>query len=110
MNQDKKDRIKTIIDNMSDEVGIFGDYNELAQAFFDGLRQQHRTHQQDIVRVFLGVIERVAKGTESGYGTDGRNESSQKICKQMIDAFQKEVNPTGENKEIYMPSKWLGTV
>ena len=56
-------------------------YGHDTDAFIQAFSRQHRTLQQSMMRVMFKTIEHVASDE---YLTDGRNESSQKVAKQIV--------------------------
>lgn len=56
--------------------------------FNNALGRQHRTLQQSMFRVMLGVIEHMAS---NDFHTDGRNEGSKKVAKQLIAGFKLQI-------------------
>ena len=82
--------------------------SELAQC----LSNEHRTLQQQTMKVFLEFIE---FATTDEFRTDGRNEASKEIAKKLVKGFIKVIAeernlPEEEiikNWDVYRPSKWL---
>ena len=94
---DKQKEIKELVGKITDHVNSFTrdpeDFNIL-------MSLEHRTLQQSFTRLCLEWLEHVAA---EGYRTDGRNEGSHKVSKEMIEAFQKG-RPEFPNT---LPSQWL---
>lgn len=80
-------------------------FNPKSDEFIQALFREHRTLQQSTIRLFLEVIEAAAK---EEYRTDGRNEASHQIAKDIVEGFRlaKEKN---ENLKFdgMLPSKFL---
>jgi hypothetical protein len=74
---------------LAEQLGDFvNNYNHDAEAFIDGFCRQHRTLQQSSFRLILQLIEKVAS---DDYATDGRNEGSKKVAKQLLNGFKLEL-------------------
>lgn len=72
--------IQTFVDKLSDEVNNYSsDDDTMAKEFAEALTHNHRTLQQNMVKVlFNGLI----KYGETA-GEDGRNSQAIKACKEM---------------------------
>lgn len=76
------------------------------------LSSEHRTLQQQTMKVFLEFVE---FATTDDFRTDGRNEASKEVAKKLIRGFVKIISeerniPESEvikNWDVYRPSKWL---
>lgn len=76
-----------------------------SDAFIKALFNQHRTLQQSTIRLFLEVIEAAAK---EEYRTDGRNESSHEIAKDIVEGFRMKKEQKENLKfDGMLPSKFL---
>lgn len=73
--------------------------------FIDGFCRQHRTLQQSSFRLILELIEHMAS---DDYKTDGRNEESKKIAKQLLAGFKTQNSIAASySDEFSLPSKFL---
>lgn len=94
-----------LADTITDFVNSFGSDNK---AFIEAFKKQHRTLQQSTIRLFLETVEAVA---DQSYRTDGRNEASHEVCKQVVEGFK---NIRREKDGQYFmntgPSKYLGYI
>ncbi len=89
--------------------------NSGREKFIEEMANDHRTLQQSFTRLCLQWLEHIASDS---YRTDGRNEQSQKIARNIMEGFTlikaRELNESGEtirkNWSVYKPSKWLGTI
>lgn len=68
------------LDALSDACNDFS-FNE--EKFAKGISLQHRTLQQKLCHMAVAIIKEM--GSE-GYRYDGRNESSVKFCKQLVES------------------------
>ena len=97
---DKQKEIKELVGKITDHVNSFTrdpeDFNIL-------MSMKHRTLQQSFTRMCLQWLEHVAS---DNYRTDGRNEYSHKVAKEMIEVFQKN-RPDFPNT---LPSQWLSFI
>lgn len=59
----------------------------LRDQFIQLMSTEHRTLQQSFTRLALEWIEYVASDK---YRTDGRNEGSHRVCKELLEAFRKQ--------------------
>jgi hypothetical protein len=95
-------------------------YGHDTDAFIQAFSRQHRTLQQSMMRVMFKTIEHVASDE---YRTDGRNESSQKVAKQIVKGFKTQVFEDEKtnflteerakdyaNSEYCIPSQYLGNI
>lgn len=73
---------KELVIALSDYVNTFGDKSK---EFSNAMSCEHRTLQQSFTKLCLSWIEHVAKDE---YRTDGRNEQSQKIARELLDGFR----------------------
>lgn len=95
--QAKLEKAKALTKEITDFVNTFGDKSK---EFNEAMSREHRTLQQSFTRLALKWLEHVASDE---YRTDGRNESSQKVVREMLDAFKKiqeEKGFTGETLEL----------
>lgn len=80
MSDTLKERAKNSIKTISELVNNFH-YGDQVEEFFKALTCQHRTLQQNVIRLFLKVIKK--------YGDlerfDPRNEASVKACKELAE-------------------------
>lgn len=74
-----------LANEMSNFVNTYGFDKE---AFINGFCKQHRTLQQSMMGLMLATIEHIASDE---YRTDGRNEQSQKVAKQLLSGYKEEV-------------------
>lgn len=93
-------------------------YRKSTQGFIDAFKREHRTLQQSMFGMFLALIEDMAT---DNYHTDGRNEDSQKMARQLIEGFKEAKKKeylaqgvTEERAEVYVttnggdkPSRYL---
>lgn len=61
-------------------------YSMKPSEFIEAMNQEHRTLQQSFTRLMFHWLEHCADET---YRHDLRNEASHKICKEMLESFQK---------------------
>ena len=66
-------------------LGNYVNYRKNTQAFIDAFKREHRTLQQSAFRMLLELVEDMAT---DNYHTDGRNEDSKKMAKQLIEGFK----------------------
>lgn len=97
---------KEVAEVMSDYVNSM---SHDPKEFVDAFNNQHRTLQQSFTKLCMAWLENCAS---DDYRTDGRNEASHKISKEMIEAFQKfkETERTGfagSGMGQFKPSQWL---
>lgn len=74
--------------------------------FIKEFRKVHNTNQQGIFKLMLKVMEYIASDE---FRTDGRNEQSKIIAKQLLAGFQKE-NETAamyDDPKLKLPSNYL---
>jgi hypothetical protein len=99
---------KELVQEFSDYVNTFGDKS---QEFCQAMSVEHRTLQQSFTKLCLKWLEHVASDE---YRTDGRNEQSQKIAKELLDGFkEKQIKEgyTGETlKLMSKPSGYLSCI
>lgn len=89
---------KTIVNDLSDYVNT---YSDKSKEFNEMMGREHRTLQQSFTRLCLAWLEYV--GSDQ-YRFDGRNESSHKTIKIMLEGYKK----NHPNPDYYLdPSKSL---
>ena len=83
-------------------------FTDKGEEFCEAMSRQHRTLQQSFTKLCLQWLEHCASPE---YRTDGRNEQSQKIARELLEGFkQKQVNEgfTGSTLELMSKaSGWL---
>jgi hypothetical protein len=80
---------KEVVRTMSDFVNSFSvNHHE----FCEEMSKEHRTLQQSFTRLCLKWIEHVAS---EEYRTDGRNEASQKISRELLELFREKKSKEG---------------
>ena len=71
---------------------VFGDslnnYNFDVDEFVQELSKEHRTIQQSVFGAIMAVVSNVAS---PDYRTDGRNEQSHKVAKQLLKGYEEEL-------------------
>ena len=82
---DQERKAKELAEQLTNFVNNFNCDHD---AFINAFCNQHRTLQQSSFRLILMLIEKM--GSDE-YRTDGRNEGSKKVAKQLIEGFKKEV-------------------
>ena len=96
---------KEIVNEITDYVNSFSNKE---QEFCKAMSVEHRTLQQSFTKLCLSWLEHCASDE---YRTDGRNEQSQKIAKELLDGFkEKQIKEgyTGETlKLMSKPSGYL---
>lgn len=99
---------KEMVQDLTDYLDSF---NNKGKEFCDEMSREHRTLQQSFTRLCLTWLEHTASPE---YHTDGRNEQSQKISRELLESFtQKQIKEgfTGETlKLMSKPSGWLSTI
>lgn len=88
MNQhqiEQERKAKELANQLTDFVNNFNCDHD---AFINAFCNQHRTLQQSSFRLMLKLIEKMATDE---YRTDGRNEGSKKVAKQLIEGFKTQV-------------------
>lgn len=60
-------------------------YRKSSSAFSKAFMREHRTLQQSMFKMFLELTEQIAS---DDYRTDGRNEDSKTVAKQLIEGFK----------------------
>lgn len=93
------------------EIGRYcNSYNVPMDKFNAQMSREHRTLQQTFTKLCLTWIEHVASDQ---YRTDGRNEQSKQVCKELVNAFSDMIiENEGLNVSAYAlkPSKHLGLI
>jgi len=93
---------KILADQMTNFVNSFGNKNK---EFIEAMCNEHRTLQQSFTRLCLQWIEHCATDE---YRTDGRNEATHKVSKQLVERYQ-ELGEFDFSKD-FKPSEWLPMV
>lgn len=93
--------MKNEAEELAEQVARFvNGYRSKGEEFCKEMTFQHRTLQQSFTRLCLQWLETCAG---EDYLTDGRNQPSKEIAKELIETFQ-------EKKCNILPSKWLPMV
>lgn len=99
---------KELVQEITDYVNTF---NNKSEEFCEAMSVEHRTLQQSFTRLCLKWLEHCASDE---YRTDGRNEQSKKIAKELLDGFkEKQIKEgyTGETlKLMSKPSGYLSHI
>ncbi len=99
---------KQLVEEFGNFVNTFGDKSE---EFNAAMSCQHRTLQQSFTKLCLKWLEHCASDE---YRTDGRNEQSQKIARELLEGFkEKQIKEgyTGETlKLMSKPSGYLSCI
>ena len=99
---------KELVQEVTDYVNTF---NDKGQEFCEAMSCEHRTLQQSFTKLCLQWLEHCASVE---YRTDGRNEQSQKIARELLEGFkQKQANDGFTNETLKMmckPSGHLGCI
>ncbi len=99
---------KEVVQTMSNFVNS---YSRTHEEFCNEMSREHRTLQQSFTRLCLEWIEHVANDE---YRTDGRNEGSKAVAKELLDGFRdKKIleGYTGNTLELMSkPSKYVGMI
>ena len=99
---------KELVQEISNYVNTF---NDKSQEFCQAMSCEHRTLQQSFTKLCLQWLEHCASVE---YRTDGRNEQSQKIARELLEGFkQKQANDGFTNETLKMmckPSGHLGCI
>jgi Mn-dependent DtxR family transcriptional regulator len=99
---------KELVQEVSNYVNSFTNKGE---EFCNEMSREHRTLQQSFTKLCLSWLEHCASDE---YRTDGRNEQSQKIARELLDSFRdKQIKEgfTGETlKMMSKPSGYLGCI
>lgn len=74
---------KELADAFSDSVNKYGFDDKV---FAEQFKRQHRTLQQSMMRAMLTCIK--AAADEENYHYDGRNESTHKVCKEIVQLWK----------------------
>jgi len=77
-------------------------YSENALYFCEAMSREHRTLQQNFMRLIMGYLEYVKS---DAYRTDGRNEASKKLATAILDALD-----YNEDYHGFSPSECLPTI
>ena len=99
---------KELVQDVTSYVNTF---NNKGEEFSQAMSCEHRTLQQSFTKLCLSWLEHCASDE---YRTDGRNEQSQKIARELLDGFRdKQIKEgfTGETlKMMSKPSGHLGCI
>jgi hypothetical protein len=99
---------KELVQEITDYVNTF---NDKSKEFCEAMSCEHRTLQQSFTKLCLQWIEHCASVE---YRTDGRNEQSQKIARELLEGFkQKQAKDGFTNETLKMmckPSGHLGCI
>jgi len=99
---------KEVVQTMSNFVNSFSVTHE---EFCNEMSREHRTLQQSFTRLCLQWIEHVAS---EEYRTDGRNEGSKAVAKELLKGFKDQrvlEGYTGKSLEtMSKPSKYVGMI
>ncbi len=90
----EKTKEEKIVQQVTDYVNTFSLHPE---KFIAAMEREHRTLQQSFTKLCMQWIEHVAN---EEYRTDGRNEASHDICKELLERFT-------ENNHLVDPSRFL---
>ena len=109
------EKTKKLVKQFSDYVNTFNDkgkeFCEAMESMCKEMSNEHRTLQQSFTKLCLQWLEHCASDE---YRTDGRNEQSQKIAREVLEGFkQKQIQEgfTGETlKMMSKPSGYLGCI
>ncbi len=94
---------KELVQEITDYLNTF---NSKEKEFCEAMSCEHRTLQQNFTRLCLQWIEHCAS---VDYRTDGRNEQSQKIARELLEGFkQKQANDGFTNETLKMMCKPSG--
>ena len=112
------ERAKKLAGQITDYVNVFDRDRE--KEFAKALFREHRTLQQNSIRMMLETIELAAT---DDFRTDDRNKASQKTAERLMRGFVKvlaeDLKAEGQNVterdiisnwDIYKPSKWLNFI
>jgi len=88
-----KEMAKELVEKITDFVNS---YSLKSEQFNEAMSREHRTLQQSFTRLCLKWLEHVASDE---YRTDGRNEASHELCKDLIGAYI--------TAHTYLPSQGL---
>lgn len=99
---------KELVQEITDYLNTF---NSKEKEFCEAMSCEHRTLQQSFTKLCLNWIEHCASDE---YRTDGRNEQSQKIARELLEGFKdKQIKEgfTGETlKLMSKPSGYLSCI
>jgi len=70
--------------NIVDGLGSYVNKRKPNKVFVEAFKREHNTLQQGIFRMFLEMVEMMASDE---FHTDGRNEASKNISKQLLEGF-----------------------
>ena len=87
---------KQLVEKITDFVNS---YSLKSEQFNEAMSREHRTLQQSFTRLCLKWIEYVASDE---YRTDGRNHASNKIARELIDAWQ-QIQPGNITPSNHLP-------
>jgi hypothetical protein len=94
---------KELVQEITDYLNTF---NSKEKEFCEAMSCEHRTLQQSFTKLCLQWIEHCAS---VDYRTDGRNEQSQKIARELLEGFkQKQANDGFTNETLKMMCKPSG--
>ena len=101
-------KTKELVQEITDYLNTF---NSKEKEFCEAMSCEHRTLQQSFTKLCLQWIEHCASDE---YRTDGRNEQSQKIARELLEGFKdKQIKEgfTGETlKLMSKPSGYLSCI
>ena len=89
MKKDAKETVTTVTDYLNS-------FSDKGPDFIKEMSMEHRTLQQSFTKLCCQWLEHCASDE---YRTDGRNELSKKVAKDMVEGFEKSV--------LGKPSEWL---
>lgn len=97
-----------LVTDLERYCGVFSMEQRTAD-FLIEFRKVHRTNQQAMFKLMLKVMEYIASDE---FRTDGRNEQSKIIAKQLLAGFQKEneVARMYDDPKMKLPSNYLPIV
>ena len=78
---DRREKLNNAVDSMADAANIMGNEKESVEAFMDALRCTHRTLQQGIIGLMIGVLEQYADLDDRWI--DARNECARAACRKL---------------------------
>jgi hypothetical protein len=101
-------KTKELVQEITSYVNTF---NDKSQEFCQQMSCEHRTLQQSFTKLCLKWLEHCASDE---YRTDGRNEQSQKIARELLEGFRdKQIKEgfTGDTLRLMSkPSGYLGCI
>lgn len=102
---------KELVQQFTDYVNSFNDKSQEFIQVIEAMSHEHRTLQQSFTKLCLKWLEHCASDE---YRTDGRNEDSQRIARELLSGFRdKQIRDgfTGETlKLMSKPSGHLGCI